>query len=200
MFSKRNIVLIGIFVTFTSVMYAGPFGFKMGMTVDEVQEACRGDEPVPLGTMDIYYVTPAQTHPLFDEYFVRVDEEVGLYMFCASTDYIESDKYGTQIKDSFYNILERLKKTYGTPKVHDELKPETSRLYKTEDNWSYTLQSGDRNFYAIWQNTNSKFATDNLEVIELTVLPKKYGYNACIVLKYFFTNYEIVDSRQDDLF
>ena len=56
----------------------GPFGFDIGMTYDEVKEACNGEAPEHISD-DRYYVKPKNTHPLFEKYIVWISPKYGVY-------------------------------------------------------------------------------------------------------------------------
>lgn len=51
--------------------------------------------------------------------------------FVRLKDYIKSDKYGNEIKATFYEIKKRVSKTYGKPKMFDKVHEETLLKKKT---------------------------------------------------------------------
>ena len=61
-----------------NVCFAGPFGLSMGMTLEEVTEACGGREPVRLENDDRYLIVPEKRHSMFEHYAVRIDDAQGL--------------------------------------------------------------------------------------------------------------------------
>ena len=125
-----SILLISLLLPLS--IFASPFGLKMGMTLDEITDACNGSKPVPVEN-DCYQIFPAKTHPLFKQYAVFVDEKHGLYCIKAVSEEISTNDYGTEIKNAFAETEGRISKTYGKSRLIDEL---SSDYYaKSEQYW-----------------------------------------------------------------
>ena len=109
------ILLCGIFV------YAGPFGLSMGMTYDEVQEACGGRAPQRIENDDRYYIVPEKSHSMFKIYIAWISDEYGLYYIRAVSDEIYTNQYGEEIKNDFYSFKNRIENIYGKPEIIDKI-------------------------------------------------------------------------------
>ena len=118
---KKSILLSAFFIFGMVSVFTGPFGFSMGMTLDEITVACNGAEPKYIGD-DRYYVQPAKSHPLFDGYVVWVSETSGLYYIKGISKEIKTTDYGTEVKQEFSKLLSPLERKYGKFKKQIRLK------------------------------------------------------------------------------
>lgn len=187
------------FVLFVAAaLNAAPFGLKMGMTMQEVKEASSGVTLRSIPDLkDAYSFVPAKTHPLFSQYVVQINDTVGLYGIFAVGDDMKLDNYGTQIKDAFDNIVERVSKTYGTPLITDTLAPDT--MWKDDKYWTNAFHDGARKLSAQWPRK----ATDKLsdDLYRVAIAATSTGYNTGrIVLGYSFNNSKSVQDEEDDVF
>lgn len=216
----KKLFLSYLFVLLASLCFASPFGLKMGMTIEEIAEVC---ETEPITIKDgIYLVKPINSHPIFDYYAVYITDQTGLYQIRAMSSSIQTNKYGTELKNAFNNVKDRIAKTYGKPQVTDEyIKKENpykifqqgtngeqnsiyDNIYKmleqSEDKWFYSLKEGEYELYAVWgKNTKLK---DNIDVIalECKYVDGFYEGNGRLVLTYYFNNYDSVEDEQDSVF
>lgn len=118
------------------------------MTIEEIAEQCE-DEPSFLQD-DIYLVTPIKKHPLFTYYAVYVNEGTGLYQIRAVSDSIECNQYGTELRNAFNNLKDRIGKTYGKPKINNRVDPKLSEFDQEDSYWFMTLKKRSRVLEAIW--------------------------------------------------
>ena len=194
---KRFLVGFLIFLTFSA--FAGPFGLRMGMSLDEITDVCNGVEPVFI-EKDFYSFTPVKTHPLFKYYYIHVDPAEGLYCIRVLTDDIKPNEYGTELKDSFAEIKNRIEKVYGKPRIVDEIDPNS--YYKDDNEWFRALAQGARRYFAVWETSNKNKLKDDLELVG--IMAKTYGPDyspvGYIALEYYFLNTESVEDSQDDVF
>lgn len=144
---KKLILFSAIFVFGMVSVFAGPFGFSMGMTLDEITLACDGTEPKYIGD-DGYYVQPAKSHPLFDGYVVWVSETSGLYYIKGISRGIKTTDYGTEVKQEFSKLLSSLERKYGKFKKIDKVEKDT--LWDKEEFWMHTIARGARIYGATW--------------------------------------------------
>lgn len=144
---KKSVLFSFIFVLVMFSAFAGPFGFSMGMTLDEIKLACDGREPKYIDD-DRYYVRPAKSHPLFDEYIVWVSETDGLYYIKGISREIKTTGYGTEVKKEFSNLLSPLERKYGAFKKTDKIDKDT--LWRKESDWMYAIAHGARTYEAEW--------------------------------------------------
>ena len=189
----KRFISVTLLYFLTVVIFAAPFGLKMGMTLDEIAEQCE-EEPSYLEN-DIYIIAPVKKHPLFEYYGVYVDEKEGLYQIKAISDTITCNKYGTEVQNTFHSIKDRIAKTYGKPKIIDKV--DVNSLFKDDDNWFYALNEGSRNLSAVWGEKTE--LPDNLTGIVLDCVASSYGKGQ-LVLYYFFKNAYSVEDEQDSVF
>lgn len=193
----KKIVLIFCFVLLTIKIFAAPFGLKMGMTLEDITEACNGKEPKFAGN-NAYYFSPVKKHPLFKTYIAFVDSEKGLYCIQARTGNIKTNDYGTETKNAFAEIKDRIAKTYGTPKMIDKIEP--NALFKDDYYWLYALERGARTYAAVWQSNSKNTLKDNLSYIIISASGKGFDKIGWVILQYNFSNKKAVEDSQDDVF
>ena len=187
-----------IFGLISTFIYAAPFGLKMGMTVEEIAEQCE-EEPSYFED-DIYFVKPIKKHPLFDYYAVYVNEKTGLYQIRAISSPITTNKFGTELKNAFNSLKDRIAKTYGKPKVTDKYSNSSDSYYQQDEYWFYSLREGSRELSAVWGYDSA--LSDELEsvALECTVLSGFYEGTGQLVLYYYFKNTSAVEDEQDEVF
>ena len=194
---KKFLALIyGIISTF---VYAAPFGFKMGMSIDEIAEQCE-EEPSFLKD-DVYHVKPIKKHPLFSYYAVYVNEKTGLYQIRAISDSMTCNKYGTEIQNAFNTVKDRIAKTYGKPRIVNKVDSSISSILQKDEYWFSTLKDGSRQLSAIWGEKTE--LADHLVSVALDCVADNdiYHYSdAHLVLYYYFDNANSVEDEQDEVF
>ena len=194
----KRLFLAVLFIIGAALIYATPFGLKMGMTVDEIAEQC--EEKPTFVEDDIYLIRPLKSHPLFDFYAVYVNERTGLYHIRALSAPISTNKFGTELKNSFNSVKDRIAKIYGKPKITDKYNNSADTYYQREEYWFYSLREGSRELSAVWGH-NSTLA-DNLDTValECSVSNGFYEGKGQLVLYYYFTNTDSVEDEQDSVF
>ena len=194
----RKLFLVMIFGLISTFIYAAPFGLKMGMTVEEIAEQCE-EEPSYFED-DIYFVKPIKKHPLFDYYAVYVNEKTGLYQIRAISSPITTNKFGTELKNAFNSLKDRIAKTYGKPKVTDKYSNSSYSYYQQDEYWFYSLREGSRELSAVWGYDSA--LSDDLEsvALECTVLSGFDEGTGQLVLYYYFKNTSAVEDEQDEVF
>ena len=197
---KKSILLSAIFIVGMVSVFAGPFGFSMGMTLDEITVACDGAEPKYIGD-DRYYVQPAKSHPLFDGYVVWVSETSGLYYIKGISKEIKTTGYGTEVKQEFSKLLSSLERKYGKFKKTDKV--EKDYYLKEEEYWMHAIARGARTYEAEWiassEDNIEKF--DGLVTIAIGVKTREtYITNeAHIWIEYGFLNQLEAFAELDDV-
>ena len=194
----KKLFLTLIFGLLSTFIYAAPFGLKMGMTIDEIAEQCE-EEPSFIED-DIYLIKPIKSHPLFDYYAVYINEKTGLYQIRAISAPITSNKFGTELKNAFNNVKDRIAKTYGKPKINDRYNNMADSYYQKDEYWFYALREGSRELSAVW-GYNSTLA-DNLDTValECSVASGLYEGTGQLILYYYFNNTNSVEDEQDSVF
>lgn len=194
----KKLFLALIFGLISTFVFGAPFGLKMGMTIDEISEQC--EEELSFVKDDIYLVKPIKKHPLFDYYAVYVNKKAGLYHIRAISAPITTNKYGTELKNAFNNVKDRIAKTYGQPEINNKVDSNISSYDQEDENWFYTLKEGSRELSAVW-GYNSPLA-DNLDTValECSFVNGFYDGTGQLVLYYYFNNADAVEDEQDEVF
>lgn len=195
---KRILFLLGFFLLM-STAFAGPFGFSMGMTLDEIALACDGTEPKYIAD-DRYYVQPTKSHPLFDGYVVWVSETKGLYYIKGISKEIKTTGYGTEVKQEFSKLLSPLERKYGKFKKIDKIDKDT--LWDKEEYWMSAIAKGARTYEAEWiASEDSIIKFDGLVTIAVGVKTREtYITNeAYIWIEYGFLNQSDAFDALDDV-
>ena len=194
----KKLFLALIFGLLSTFIYAAPFGLKMGMTIEEIAEQC--EEEPSFVKDDIYLVKPVKSHPLFEYYAVYISEKTGLYQIRAISAPITSNRFGTELKNAFTNVKDRIAKVYGKPKINDKYNNTADSYYQEDEYWFYALREGSRELSAVW-GYNSSLA-DNLDTValECSVTSGFYEGSGQLILYYYFTNARAVEDEQDEVF
>ena len=151
--------------------YKGPFGLKMGLTLEEIKSVCSVVENIETG---VYKIIPKNAHSAFSSYEIAVDQEYGLFSINA-----KSESMKMQLcSESFYSLKEKMEKGYGTSKPF--------YAEDIENGVTWDVQSG-----------NQKFIDNELNSIFLTI-SKTQDDNVQISVLYNFTNIEHLASRAED--
>lgn len=193
----KKAVLLLLLLSAPILLFSAPFGLSMGMTLDDLTEACDGAAPEHIED-DCYYVFPVKKHPLFKHYLAFVDDDKGLYCIKAVSDDISTNRYGTEIQNAFSEIKERISKTYGRPRMIDEITSDT--LYTDDRDWVYSLADGARAYAAIWEASAKNELKDDLNNVSIYASAKDYPQTGWIILEYEFNNMQAVKDAQDDVF
>ncbi|MDD6487417.1 MAG: hypothetical protein PUF61_10770 [Spirochaetales bacterium] len=192
---KALLILVLAFLAIS--IFAAPFGLKKGISINEIAAVCDGTAPKYAGN-NCYYISPAKKHPLFQTYIAFVDSEKGLYCIQARSGNIKTNDYGTETKNAFAEIKDRVSKTYGTPKMIDKIAADS--LFKDEQYWLYALEKGARTYAAIWQSNSKNQLKDDLNCIIIYASGDSYKEIGWITLQYDFSNKRAVEDSQDDVF
>lgn len=196
---KKTACLCVVFFVLTVGAFAGPFGLSMGMSLDEITDACGGRSPERIDD-DLYLVYPEKAHPLLKMYMVMVNEKSGLYNIKAVTDEIRADDYGNEPKRIFSQLLAPLERKYGRFVMIDEIADDA---VLTEDAYfMYNLANGARRYCATWTASGSKKDQfDNLAKIGIGIItPNRYSISkACVLIEYIFLNAEDAIAERDDV-
>ena len=108
--------------------FAGPFGINMGMKINEVTEVCKTNPKHLEG--NLYEISPFKTNDMFENYYVRIDPEYGVYWLKAIGKTIYTNDYGENLKASFENLVKSIRKTYGEESYrNDKLISKADKLF-----------------------------------------------------------------------
>lgn len=191
----KKYIIFTLLLGFPFGLFASPFGLKMGMTLDEITEACNGKRPAH-NENDSYLIEPAKNHPLFKYYVVFVDENIGLYYIKALTDEMHTNNYGTELKAAFNSITDRVSKGYGNPEITDEIAKDS--IWKDDGDWLNALRDGARTLCAVW-GTKKPINKDNIQYIGISAKYSSFQ-KGVILIEYQFENYSQIEDEQDSVF
>ena len=174
----------------------GPFGFDIGMTYEQIKNACNGTELEHISD-DRYYVKPKKSHPLFEKYIVWISDEYGLYYIKAMSHDIYSSDYGTEPKREFEKILTPLEKEYGKFSRIDTVKSDYH--FKDDKDFMMSLRDGARTYRAEWYATKDNYQDyDGLIWILLGINVSSFS-KAYIWLEYEFLNHDDAKDALNDV-
>ena len=179
--------------------FSAPFGLKMGMTAEEVESVC-DMRKVQFEDDDWFYFFPVKKHSLFETYIARIDKKFGLYYVRAIGYEIETDGYGTSLKNALDEIKDKLAKSYGEPKFTDELDPNysDSAIYKYPIDWFDSIIDGHRAYKYVWDN-QATLPKDILS-IEMFFYVESRPRRGRIVLDYELANHKDIQEEEDTFF
>jgi len=144
----KKLVLLVVSFLMANILFADPFGLKMGMTLDEIREKCGGEEPVYERKGYMYTINPIKKDGTFTDYIACVHDNLGLFAVVAFTDFMPSKR----CEEVFNNVLSALKRYYGEPSESKKLfcewdVDECERLKKEKlQAISLTVEYGDHGY------------------------------------------------------
>ena len=113
----KKLVLLVVSFLMANILFADPFGLKMGMTLDEIKAKCGGKEAEYECSGFVYKINPIKKDGTFTDYSAYVDDNFGLFGVSAVTELVSTERR----KKVFNEVLSKLKYYYGEPSVVDEL-------------------------------------------------------------------------------
>ena len=151
-----------------------PFGFKMGMTQDEVRnlEGVVVDTVRAWSDKEILTLSKVpQPHPRFVEYYLYFAKKHGLYSISASSDTIRIGMGGQNIMPKYVELREELTKAYNGYTVSAYV--EGVGTWETPGNWMVQVanKSGrpdGRAFLSEWRPIYYK-KSKQLSTVELSI-------------------------------
>lgn len=185
---KRTFFFLLTFIFMTISANAGPFGLNMGMTIEDITEACGGKEPEYIAD-DRYFIEPLKSHPLFEGYIVWINKEDGLYYIKGISKEVKTTGYGTEIKREFENLLSSLERKYD--KFQKINRIDRNSYQQDDKDFMRSIAYGARTYEALWQVTEKNFKNfDNLATIALGIKTRAtyISDEAYIWIEYGFSN------------
>jgi hypothetical protein len=177
-----------------SPVYDGPFGLRMGLSLDDVKQVCK----VAHIEDDAYEITPPKTNDLFESYMVWIDLDYGVYAIRAISENIVTNDHGTELKQRFENIVESIASKYGNYERTDK---HTGRGFEDPQYFMYTLRQGSRELSALWSEKHQSKLPDDIVGIAIDIVPENaYSDSGYVILEYWFSNYDAVQAKADSVF
>ena len=131
----KKIILLVIVFFMSNMLFAGPFGLEMGMTLDDIKEKCGGE--VKCVQDGLYAIKPPRPSIYFCDYFTKIDGSFGLHLI-AGTGEITSYKECMLLLG---NLSNKLKSYYGEPQEVKRLK-DSDPVYMTYESSDTIIQYG----------------------------------------------------------
>lgn len=193
---KRFIMPCFVITLFSSsLLYAGPFGLEMGMTLKQIQKIT---DAKPTKSTNVYVVkkVPKQ-HNSIEYYNLFIGSKSGLCKINAVSKDISTSSYGTEFMSSFEAMENSLKAKYGENKKYDYLKRDS--IWSKDNEWTMALKLKERILVAFWDKEIGANMSDSIVGIELEAngLSQQTGY---YTLSYQFSNFsECKDEREKNV-
>lgn len=157
----------------------GPFGLRMGMTLQELQAitALVEDRPFEFGTSSV-----AESHPDFKRYTLGITPLHGLCMVSAVTGVIPTNGYGEEVRDAFNQYRAALDKKYGSSEVIDSLQ---SKMWSKAEHWMMGLRMNDRKLEAGWLEKSAGKLANKIDLVYLQATADALNEGRIRVIYYF---------------
>lgn len=191
---KRFLSIVLLIMVYIPFVFAGPFGLEMGMSYEQVKEACGGREPVSVGN-GAYIITPTKTHPYFIRYIAWIDDIEGLNYIKAIGADIDTNGYGIELRSKFESLESSLSKSYGKCDRTSFLLP--SSIWDEPDDWMKALEKKERYLLSAWGRKYGSTLPENITSIGL-VASANSSSNGYITLEYEFSNNEKVEKAKKE--
>lgn len=175
----KRFVLLAVLFLMATMLFAGPFGLEMGMTLNEIREKC-GLSNVEYCEDGVYMVKPPRKSFFFDVYFAFVDDTFGLHSVSAMSVLMPHKRC------IFYSIklFNRLKPYYGEPQMRTLLK-DINPVYMASESPDAVVQ------YTWKRPECKKLEKENVD--SLTILIREFSEDVGDVsITYCFDNHKKV--------
>jgi hypothetical protein len=173
----------------------GPFGFKKGLTQEEI-ELMTGISLDPIASRKNTYIssTVPKPHRAFNNYLLTIGQTTGLCSVRAVGKDIETSGYGIQIKIEFNSLESVLAEIYGIGEKTDQLLPDS--IWKDAGDWMMGMVKKDRYLLTQWEGkVESQTLENQLESIILAARASNSG-SGYLLLEYIFNNSEQCDNEE----
>jgi hypothetical protein len=164
----------------------GPFGFRMGLSKDEIESMIGGSLKSIDGASFLYSsLTVPRPHTAFEAYAMLIGPSSGLCQIRAIGVDIPSSSHGLQIRSAFDDLEATLGGVYGRFKRIDRLLP--GSIWGEPEDWMMGLLKQERLLQTEWSAEHGSTLKYNLESVILVAKAKStdQGY---LLLQYSFAN------------
>jgi|SRR5208283_134027 len=146
---KHWLEVVFVLLIFSTLSWAGPFGFEPGMSKDRVINLV-GRAAVEKETEDSLTLTMApKPHPIVEKYILLFSPQNGLLKVVAVSKDIETSVYGEELKRKFTEIRDSMTDTYGQPtRNFDFLKG--GSIWNEDQDWMMGLAKKERVLDTYW--------------------------------------------------
>jgi hypothetical protein len=171
----------------TQVTRGGPFGLRMGMTLEDI-----GEESEVLGQGVYKFKTLAKGHPAFKSYIVTVTPRFGLSWIKGMGNNIQTNGFGHQLISEFNSMEMRLTAVYGIGKRSDYLLDGST--WDEAQYWMSAVKYKERTLMTIWSEENGLSLGNDLTMIGLLAyaIDSETGF---LTLEYYFRNNDAAEAE-----
>jgi hypothetical protein len=158
----------------------GPFGFWMGMRLEEI-----GAEPEEVAPLKYRVVNAPKPHSAFESYILQITPQYGLSWVKAIGHTIQTSVYGIELKTAFESLERKLSAIYGKFERTDFLMPDS--IWNEPRDWMQSLLNKERYLMTMWSPEHGSVLVDSLQSVLLVVgiFDLNSGY---IGIEYSFEN------------
>ena len=165
--------------------FPGPFELYPGMPIEELKGCCGPlAEPKPF-----FYVLSKvpKPHPLFTAYAVMVTPDQGLCAITATSETLNTDRFGEDLSATLDRIADQISSVYGWGLKVDELKK--GALFDQPEDWTLSLLTGDRKAMYFWSRSVPSEMRPAVDAIVLKLISDGQT-SGHLSLNYYFNNTE----------
>jgi|SRR5271157_876430 len=136
-------------VAVTALGQGGPFGFEKGMTQQQVIHLL--GKPMSSKGDHLMFSTAPKPHAGYAVYSLIFSPKEGLLKVVAGGHFIPTDDHGTELRDTFQDVVEGISRKYGKPRVLLDRCNASSEVDCEDQHWMYALKENNRDLSAFWE-------------------------------------------------
>ncbi len=180
-----------VFFLIAGIIFAGPFGLDMGMSLDQLR-SLTGEDP-ELFQDDRYEVNPPNAHDMFEAYIVQVSPKYGVVWIKAIGKDITTNGHGTQLKRAFDNLVASIERTYGNYDKTDYLM--RGSIWNEPEDFMMGIVKQDRYLGVRWLEEAGSNLPADISSIYMTAEASSSS-EGHIILEYYSPNKELADNEK----
>jgi hypothetical protein len=165
----------------------GPFGVRMGMTLEEI-----GGKAEEVAPGRYLVATLPKPHSAFSSYVVQVTPRCGLSWVKGIGETIQTNVYGLGVITAFDSLEKKLSDTYGKGERTDTLLPDS--IWDEPRDWMQSMLAGERFLMTVWSPEHGCALPNSLVSVGLIAgaTDDTHGY---ISVEYSFENAASADEE-----
>jgi len=174
--------------------YDGPFGLKMGLTLEQLKAI--DPDLIPLKNNGYFITAIPKPHPSFDKYFLDVSPKTGLCRIMTLDEDIKTNSQGTQLRTQYGVIRDALAKKYGAFYEKDFLYPGSTM----EDPHFYMLSllKKERVLGSDWNTDSKANLSDGITNVTLITIANDLQTGSIMLIYEFSNCKEFEEELKDD--
>lgn len=184
---KRLLMILVTLIVIGSVFgqpFEGPFGLKMGLSLEELQAI---DPQIEMSSETTYTMTNVPNpNSKIEFYVVKVSPTTGLSFITAATKDITTNGYGIEVKREFISIRDAVNEKYGECVEFDGCLP--GSRYKNLGDAMKGLLMEEYILLANWPKAKGTKLINNIANIQLQAKARSES-SGYVILSYWFDNY-----------